>query len=147
MALVEIVRGLQTTDTTHDSIEAPALKLARPRSPSKADPGFVVNRILLPMINEAFFVLAEGSASATEIDQSMKLGCNHPIGPLALADLVGLDVVLAVMHTIHDEFADSKYVRARCSGNWSLRGISDGKPAGASIAIDVNQPITERTHR
>ena len=75
----------------------------------KSTPGFVVNRILLPMINEAFFVLAEGDASAKEIDEGMKLGCNHPIGPLALADLIGLDVLLAVMQTLHDEFADSKY--------------------------------------
>ena len=90
-----------------------ASKLLRSRPESsitvKSGPGFVVNRILLPMINEAFFVLAEGDASATEIDQAMKLGCNHPIGPLALADMIGLDVLLSVMQTIHDEFADSKY--------------------------------------
>ena len=109
MALVEIVRGLQTSDATHDTIEALSLKLAKKPITVKSGPGFVVNRILLPMINEAFFVLAEGNASATEIDEGMKLGCNHPIGPLALADLIGLDVVLAVMQTIHDEFADSKY--------------------------------------
>jgi 3-hydroxybutyryl-CoA dehydrogenase len=75
----------------------------------KSGPGFLVNRILLPMINEAFFVLAEGDASATEIDEGMTLGCNHPMGPLALADLIGLDVLLAVMQTIHDEFGDPKY--------------------------------------
>jgi 3-hydroxybutyryl-CoA dehydrogenase len=109
MALVEIVRGLQTSDATHDAIEALALKLGKTPITVKSGPGFVVNRILLPMINEAFFVLAEENTSATEIDEGMKLGCNHPIGPLALADLIGLDVVLAVMQTIHDEFADSKY--------------------------------------
>jgi 3-hydroxybutyryl-CoA dehydrogenase len=109
MPLVEIVRGLQTSDATHDTIEALASTLGKKPITVKSAPGFVVNRILLPMINEAFFVLAEGNASATEIDEGMKLGCNHPIGPLALADLVGLDVVLAVMQTIHDEFADSKY--------------------------------------
>jgi 3-hydroxybutyryl-CoA dehydrogenase len=75
----------------------------------KSTPGFVVNRMLLPMINEAVFVLAEGDASAKDIDEGMKLGCNHPIGPLALADLIGLDVLLAVMQTLHNEFADSKY--------------------------------------
>jgi 3-hydroxybutyryl-CoA dehydrogenase len=69
----------------------------------------VVNRILLPMINEAFFVLAEGYASAEDIDRGMKLGCNHPIGPLALADMIGLDVLLSVMQILHDELADSKY--------------------------------------
>jgi 3-hydroxybutyryl-CoA dehydrogenase len=109
MALVEIVRGLQTTDATHDMAEALALQLGKSPITVKSGPGFLVNRILLPMINEAFFVLAEGDASATEIDEGMKLGCNHPIGPLALADLIGLDVLLAVMQTIHDEFGDSKY--------------------------------------
>ena len=109
MALVEIVRGLQTTDATHDMAEALALQLGKSPITVKSGPGFLVNRILLPMINEAFFVLAEGDANATEIDEGMKLGCNHPIGPLALADLIGLDVLLAVMQTIHDEFGDSKY--------------------------------------
>jgi 3-hydroxybutyryl-CoA dehydrogenase len=109
MALVEIVRGLRTTDATHDMAEALALQLGKSPITVKSGPGFLVNRILLPMINEAFFVLAEGDASATEIDEGMKLGCNHPIGPLALADLIGLDVLLAVMQTIHDEFGGSKY--------------------------------------
>ena len=109
MALVEIVRGLQTSDATHDAIEALALQLGKSPNTVKSGPGFPVNRILLPMINEAFFVLAEGDASATEIDEGMTLSCNHPIGPLALADLIGLDVLLAVMQTIHDEFGGSKY--------------------------------------
>src|SRR5271166_811242 len=109
MALVEIVRGLQTSDATHDAIEALVLRLGKSPITVKSGPGFLVNRILLPMINEAFFVLAEGDANATEIDQGMTLGCNHPMGPLALADLIGLDVLLAVMQTIHDEFGDSKY--------------------------------------
>jgi len=109
MALVEIVRGLQTSDAAHDVAEALALQLGKSPIPVKSGPGFVVNRILLPMVNEAFFVLAEGDAGATEIDEGMKLGCNHPMGPLALADLIGLDVLLAVMQTIHDEFGDPKY--------------------------------------
>ena len=109
MALVEIVRGLQTSDATHAAIAALAAQLGKSPITVKSAPGFVVNRILLPMINEAFFVLAEGDASAKEIDEGMKLGCNHPIGPLALADMIGLDVLLAVMQTLHDEFADSKY--------------------------------------
>jgi 3-hydroxybutyryl-CoA dehydrogenase len=109
MSLVEIVRGLQTSDATHDTIEALVLQLDKSPITVKSGPGFVVNRILLPMINEAFFVLAEGDTNPTDIDQGMKLGCNHPIGPLALADLIGLDVLLSVMQTIHDEFADSKY--------------------------------------
>jgi len=109
MGLVEIVRGIQTSDATHDAVEALALKLGKIPITVKSSPGFVVNRILLPMLNEAFFVLAEGDGGATEIDQGMKLGCNHPIGPLALADLIGLDVLLSVMQTIHDEFGDPKY--------------------------------------
>ena len=109
MGLVEIVRGIQTSDATHDAVEALALKLGKIPITVKSSPGFVVNRILLPMLNEAFFVLAEGDGGATEIDQGMKLGCNHPIGPLALADLIGLDVLLSVMQTIHGEFGDPKY--------------------------------------
>jgi 3-hydroxybutyryl-CoA dehydrogenase len=109
MSLVEIVRGLQTSDATHDAVDELVRKLGKSPITVKNRPGFVVNRLLLPMINEAFFVLAEGDASATEIDQGMKLGCNHPIGPLALADLIGLDVLLSVMQILHDEFADSKY--------------------------------------
>jgi 3-hydroxybutyryl-CoA dehydrogenase len=109
MALVEIVRGLQTSDATRDIVEALSTKLGKSPITVKSSPGFVVNRILLPMLNEAFFVLAEGDTNPTDIDDGMKLGCNHPIGPLALADLIGLDVLLSVMQTIHDEFGDSKY--------------------------------------
>ena len=109
MALVEIIRGLQTSDATHEAVRELAVRLGKSPITVKNAPGFVVNRILVPMINEAFFVLAEGLASADEIDAGMRLGCNHPIGPLALADLVGLDVVLAVMNVYFDEFNDSKY--------------------------------------
>jgi 3-hydroxybutyryl-CoA dehydrogenase len=109
MSLIEIVRGLETSDATHDTAVALATQLGKSPITVKSAPGFVVNRILLPMINEAFFVLAEGYASAEDIDKGMKLGCNHPIGPLALADMIGLDVLLAVMQILHDEFADSKY--------------------------------------
>jgi 3-hydroxybutyryl-CoA dehydrogenase len=109
MALVEIIRGLQTSDETHDAVRAMALRLGKTPITVKNAPGFVVNRILIPMINEAFFVLAEGLATADDIDAGMKLGCNHPIGPLALADMIGLDVCLAVMIVYVDEYADSKY--------------------------------------
>ena len=109
MGLVEIVRGMQTSEATHDAVEALATKLGKTPITVKSSPGFVVNRILLPMLNEAFFTLAEGDACATDIDQGMKLGCNHPIGPLALSDLIGLDVVLSVMQTMHEEFGDQKY--------------------------------------
>ncbi len=109
MALVEIIRGLQTSDATHDAVRDLALKLGKTPITVKNSPGFVVNRILVPMINEAFFVLAEGLASPEDIDAGMKLGCNHPIGPLALADMIGLDVCLAVMNVYFAEFNDSKY--------------------------------------
>jgi len=109
MPLVEIVRGLDTSDDTHAAAAAFAGQLGKSPIIVRSAPGFVVNRIVLPMINEAFFVLAEGYASAEDIDKGMKLGCNHPIGPLALADLIGLDVLLSVMQILHDEFGDSKY--------------------------------------
>jgi 3-hydroxybutyryl-CoA dehydrogenase len=109
MALVEIIRGLQTSDATHDAVKALATRLGKTPITVKNAPGFVVNRILVPMINEAFFVLAEGLATPEDIDAGMRLGCNHPIGPLALADLVGLDVCLAVMEVYLKEFGDSKY--------------------------------------
>lgn len=109
MALVEIIRGLQTSNDTHDAVKALAEHLGKTPITVKNAPGFVVNRILVPMINEAFFVLAEGLASPEDIDAGMKLGCNHPIGPLALADMIGLDVCLAVMNVYFDEYNDSKY--------------------------------------
>ena len=109
MALVEIIRGLQTSDATHDAVKALAVKLGKSPITVKNNPGFVVNRILVPMINEAFFVLAEGLATPEDIDAGMKLGCNQPIGPLALADMIGLDVCLAVMEVYIAEFNDSKY--------------------------------------
>ena len=109
MALVEIIRGLQTSDATHAAVKELAERLGKSPITVKNAPGFVVNRILVPMINEAFFVLAEGLATPEDIDAGMKLGCNHPIGPLALADMVGLDVCLAVMEVYLEQFGDSKY--------------------------------------
>ena len=109
MALVEIIRGLQTSDATHAAVHELSTRLGKSPITVKNAPGFVVNRILVPMINEAFFVLAEGVATAEDIDAGMKLGCNQPIGPLALADMIGLDVCLAVMDVYLQEFGDSKY--------------------------------------
>ena len=109
MALVEIIRGLQTSDATHDAVHALATSLGKTPITVKNAPGFVVNRILVPMINEALFVLSEGLASPDDIDAGMKLGSNQPIGPLALADMIGLDVCLAVMEVYLKEFGDSKY--------------------------------------
>jgi 3-hydroxybutyryl-CoA dehydrogenase len=109
MALVEIIRGLQTSDETHDAVHSLATALGKTPITVKNAPGFVVNRILVPMINEALFVLSEGLATPDDIDAGMKLGCNQPIGPLALADMIGLDVCLAVMEVYLKEFGDSKY--------------------------------------
>jgi 3-hydroxybutyryl-CoA dehydrogenase len=109
MALVEIIRGLQTSDATHAAVKDLSERLGKTPITVKNAPGFVVNRILVPMINEAFFVLSEGLATAEDIDAGMKLGCNQPIGPLALADMVGLDVCLAVMEVYLSQFGDSKY--------------------------------------
>ena len=109
MALVEVVRGRQTDDTTVEAAAALAKHIGKTPVVVKDSPGFVVNRLLCPMLNEAVLAYGEGIASAKDIDEAMKLGCNHPIGPLALADLIGLDVLLAVMEVFHREFKDPKY--------------------------------------
>ena len=109
MQLIELIRGLQTSDTTYAAVEALAKKIGKTPAKIRNSPGFVVNRMLCPMINEAVFVLGEGLASAEEIDSAMKLGTNQPIGPLALCDLIGLDVELAVMNVLFEGFKDPKY--------------------------------------
>ena len=109
MGLIEVIRGLQTSDTTHALALEMATKLGKTAITAGNRPGFVVNRILVPMINEAILVLQEGLASAEDIDAGMRLGCNQPIGPLALADLIGLDTLLAIMEAFYEGFNDSKY--------------------------------------
>ena len=109
MALVEVIRGLQTSDATHALALALGERVGKTAITAGNRPGFVVNRILVPMINEAIMVLQEGLASAEDIDAGMRLGCNQPIGPLALGDLIGLDTLLAIMEAFHDGFNDSKY--------------------------------------
>ncbi|WP_339031656.1 3-hydroxybutyryl-CoA dehydrogenase [Bradyrhizobium symbiodeficiens] len=109
MALLELIRGLQTSDDTHAKALEFAKRVGKVAITAKNSPGFAVNRILCPMINEAIFALQEGIATAEEIDAGMKLGCNHPIGPLALADLVGLDTMLSVMEVFYKGFNDPKY--------------------------------------
>ncbi len=109
MQLVELIRGLATSEATYAAVEAVAKQLGKTPVKVNNSPGFVVNRMLCPMINEAIFAFAEGLATAQEIDDAMKLGCNHPIGPLALCDLIGLDVQLAVMQVLYEGFKDSKY--------------------------------------
>jgi len=132
MALVEVVRGLQTSDETHDEVHRLITRLGKTPINVKNSPGFVVNRILLPMLNEAFFVLAEGDAAAADIDDAMKLGCRHPMGPLALADLIGLDVLLSVMRTLHEEFGDPKYRPAPALGELVAAGYL-GRKSGRGV--------------
>jgi 3-hydroxybutyryl-CoA dehydrogenase len=109
MGLIEVIRGLQTSDATHALALDMASTLGKTAITAGNRPGFVVNRILVPMINEAILVFQEGLASADDIDAGMRLGCNQPIGPLALADLIGLDTVLAILEAFYDGFNDSKY--------------------------------------
>ncbi|MFW8053809.1 3-hydroxybutyryl-CoA dehydrogenase [Vagococcus fluvialis] len=109
MKLVEVISGLTTTTETKETIQELTKEIGKTAVEVRDSYGFVVNRILIPMINEASFVLGEGVASAEEIDQAMKLGANHPLGPLALGDLIGLDVVLAIMNVLYEGFKDPKY--------------------------------------
>ena len=131
MALVELIRGLQTSDATIAAAKAFAEHLGKSPIVVRNSPGFVVNRILCPMLNEAVFALQEGLASAEAIDEGMKLGCNHPIGPLALCDLVGLDVLLAVMNVFYADFNDPKYrpaplLREMVAAGWLGRKAGQG---------------------
>ncbi len=136
MKLVEVIRGIATSDETVAIIKDLSKKMGKTAIEVKEAPGFVVNRILVPMITEAIFVLQEGLATKEEIDEGMKLGANHPIGPLALADLVGLDTMLHVQQHLYEEFGDSKYrpptllkqlVRAGRLGRKSGRGFYEYK--------------------
>jgi len=109
MALVELIRGLLTSDATQVRATEFISRIGKTAINVKNSPGFAVNRVLCPMINEAIFALQDGVASAADVDEGMKLGCNHPIGPLALADLVGLDTLLSVMEVFQRDYGDSKY--------------------------------------
>ncbi len=134
MQLVELIRAISTSDDTYNKIEDFSAELNKKAVSVEEAPGFVVNRILIPMINEAVFILDEGTASAENIDAAMKLGANHPLGPLKLADLIGLDVCLSIMETLYAEFSDPKYrpsplmrkmVRAGRLGRKTSKGFYD----------------------
>jgi 3-hydroxybutyryl-CoA dehydrogenase len=109
MGLVELIRGLLTSEATGKRAAEFIERIGKTPIHVKNSPGFAVNRVLCPMINEAIFALQDGVASAADIDEGMKLGCNHPIGPLALADLVGLDTLLSVMEVFQRDYGDPKY--------------------------------------
>ncbi|WP_234729320.1 3-hydroxybutyryl-CoA dehydrogenase [Acidocella facilis] len=109
MKLVEIIRGLATSDQTYELATKLAAQLNKTAAVAQDAPGFIVNRLLCPMLNEAIFMLAEGVADANSIDNAMKLGANHPMGPLALADFIGLDTLLSIMRVLHAELGEDKY--------------------------------------
>jgi 3-hydroxybutyryl-CoA dehydrogenase len=134
MQLVELIRGIATTDETFESAKAFVAKLGKTATMSEDFPAFIVNRILLPMINEAIYTLYEGVGSVESIDTAMRLGANHPMGPLQLADFIGLDTCLSVMQVLHEGLADSKYrpcpllvkyVEAGWLGRKTQRGFYD----------------------
>ena len=134
MQLVELIRGIVTENTTFETAKGLIARLGKTFTVSEDFPGFIVNRILLPMINEAIYTLYEGVGSVESIDTAMRLGANHPMGPLQLADFIGLDTVLSVMQVLHDGLADSKYrpcpllvkyVEAGWLGRKTQRGFYD----------------------
>ena len=134
MQLVELIRGIATDDDTYQTLKAVVDRLGKTSATAEDFPAFIVNRILMPMINEAVYTLYEGVGSVSSIDSAMKLGTNHPMGPLELADFIGLDTCLAIMNVLHDGLADTKYrpcplltkyVEAGWLGRKSQRGFYD----------------------
>jgi 3-hydroxybutyryl-CoA dehydrogenase len=131
MKLVELIRALQTDDETYDAVKALAEKMGKTCVTAKDAPGFIVNRILLPMLNEACYALMEGLGTPEDIDNGIKLGLNHPMGPLALADLIGLDTCLAIAEVLHKGLGDDKYrpcplLRKYVEAGWLGRKVKRG---------------------
>lgn len=144
MKLVEVIRGIATSDETYAAIQALAERMGKVTAVVRDFPGFISNRVLLPMINEAVFCLYEGIAGVAEIDTVMKLGMNHPMGPLTLADFIGLDTCLAIMHVLYEGFKDPKYrpcpllvqmVQAGYLGRKSGRGFYTYHPDGTAVPM------------
>ncbi|KIT17994.1 3-hydroxybutyryl-CoA dehydrogenase [Jannaschia aquimarina] len=142
MQLVELIRGIATDDETFDACKSVVDRLGKQAATAEDFPAFIVNRILMPMINEAVYTLYEGVGTVRSIDMSMKLGANHPMGPLALADFIGLDTCLAIMNVLHDGLADTKYrpcplltkyVEAGWLGRKTKRGFYDYRGEGDPV--------------
>ncbi|MEL6586514.1 MAG: 3-hydroxybutyryl-CoA dehydrogenase [Pseudomonadota bacterium] len=142
MQLVELIRGIATDEETFNACKQVVDRLGKQAATAEDFPAFIVNRILMPMINEAVYTLYEGVGTITSIDTSMKLGANHPMGPLELADFIGLDTCLAIMNVLHDGLADTKYrpcpllvkyVEAGWLGRKSQRGFYDYRGDGAPV--------------
>jgi 3-hydroxybutyryl-CoA dehydrogenase len=134
MKLVELVRGLQTSDATYDTVRELSIQLGKTVITSKDAPGFLVNRMLIPFLNEACFALEQGLGTAEDIDAGARLGLNHPMGPLALADLIGLDTTLFIAEVLHREFGDSKYRPATILKNFVAAGWY-GKKTGRGFYV------------
>jgi len=134
MKLVEIVRGVQTSDATYEAVRDLAVRFGKTVITSKDMPGFIVNRMLIPLLNEACFALQEGLSSPEDIDAGARLGLNHPMGPLELSDLIGLDTVLAIADVLHRELGDSKYRAATVLRNLVAAGWY-GKKTGRGFYV------------
>jgi 3-hydroxybutyryl-CoA dehydrogenase len=134
MKLVEIIRAVQTSDATYETIRALAVRLGKTVTTSSDRPGFIVNRMLVPFLNEACFVLQEGVGTPEDVDVGAKLGLNHPMGPLELADLIGLDTLLSIAEVLHREIGDDKYRPASLLRNLVAAGWY-GKKSGRGFYV------------
>lgn len=144
MKLLELVRGIQTSEATYDTTRDLGLRLGKVLITSKDQPGFIVNRMLIPFLNEACFALQEGLGAMEDIDQGAKLGLNHPMGPFELADLIGLDTLLSIAEVLHREFGDDKYRPATLLRNLVAAGWYGKKSGRGFYAYDDKGQRTGR---